>query len=99
MSDLELRFDSGVAALMGELTFATVPEMLEREAELLDKVEDELKVDLAQVSRGDSAGLALLVAWVRCAKQKNKSVRFLNVPSQLREMAKVSDLEEVLSLS
>jgi len=99
VAELRLNQRDGVAILVGELTFHTVPELLTQEQMLMAGAGELLTIDLAGVVRGDSAGLALLIAWLRTAKQHHKRVRFLNVPSQLHEMAKVSGLEGVLSLS
>lgn len=96
MSDITLTYDAGRAQLKGELTFNSVPSVLD--CEHLFKDVETLEVDLGGVSRSDSAGLALLVAWVRFAKQHQKTIRFSNVPDQLRAMAGVSGLTEVLSL-
>lgn len=99
MAELTLDENSGEVVLTGELIFSTVPDLLAQEARLMAARSEELKVDLAGVERGDSAGLALLVAWLRAAKKHNKRLVFLNVPAQLQEMAKVSGLEKVLSLA
>ncbi len=84
--------------LEGELSFATVPGLEQRGAEMLRRCADEVVVDLAGVRRADSAGLALLVAWLRHARRQGRRLRFRRMPAQMRAMARVSDLEGVLPL-
>ena len=56
-------------------------------------------VDLAGVRRIDSAGLALLVEWLRQAQCKGISIHFENIPSQMRAIVTVCGLEEILPAS
>jgi phospholipid transport system transporter-binding protein len=57
---------------------------------------DGLNVDLAGVTEADSAGLALLIEWVRAARQSNRAIRFQNVPGQITALARISEVEELL---
>lgn len=88
----------GRLSLEGELSFETVVQLLGEIRRLLDK-DTEIRVDLQGVSRADSAGLALLVEWMRIAKELGKSIRFLNIPQQMLAIARVSGLDQVLPLS
>ncbi len=56
-------------------------------------------VDLREVERSDSAGVALLVAWMRSARQAQRDIRFLNMPSQMLNIARVSGLDAILPLA
>lgn len=53
-------------------------------------------IDLKGITRADSAGLALLVAWMRDAEQMKKNIRFLNIPDQMRAIATVCGLNGLL---
>ncbi|MFQ5642141.1 MAG: lipid asymmetry maintenance protein MlaB [Thiogranum sp.] len=57
-----------------------------------------LDIDLSGVRRSDSAGVALLVACLRQARQSGKTVRFFNMPEQMLALARVSSLDQVLPL-
>jgi phospholipid transport system transporter-binding protein len=59
---------------------------------------EEIIFDLKEVIRSDSVGLSLLTAWFRYANQKGKSLRFLNVPTQMMDVARLSNLDKVLFL-
>lgn len=99
MSEVEVSQAAGQVSLSGQLTFDSVTDLQGREEALLAGADDRLEVDLGQVSRSDSAGLALLVAWVRSARKMGKAITFLNVPQQLRAIAAVSGLEALLEFS
>lgn len=87
--------EPGLFRLSGELTFDTVPELLKEGARLLASAA-ELRIDLSGVRRADSAGLALLAEWLREAGQRRLTLRYLNVPAQLHNLARVSGLDQVL---
>ncbi|HHJ14944.1 MAG TPA: STAS domain-containing protein [Gammaproteobacteria bacterium] len=84
-------------ALSGELGFDSVPGVW-AECRGYVRAGGELDVDLAGIERADSAGLALLVEWLRDAEAAGTRLRFLNMPEQMQAMARVSGLDEILPL-
>lgn len=94
---LKLNADTGHVDVSGELTFTTVSDLCVSAPELFASIEV-LEIDLAEVTRSDSAGLALLIDWMRSAKQMNKNIVFHNIPTQMLAMAHASGLDELLPL-
>ena len=97
----EARFtadDGGRWLLEGELGFATVPAILAHPGADIGDTTD-IEVDLKGVTRADSAGLALLVEWLRESERAGRRIAFVNVPPQLLSIARVCGLDEILSLS
>lgn len=88
----------GVINVGGELTFNTVNHLL-NEAPTLFKQLNKLEINLSDVTRSDSAGLALLVDWMRYAKRSNKTITFHNVPSQMLAIANASGFDELLPIT
>ena len=84
--------------LSGELNFATVPALLREGAALFDG-QGRVSLDLQQVTRSDSAGLALLVEWTRQAKVQGATLVFHNITPQMLAIAQVSGLDRILSLN
>ena len=82
----------------GELNMVTVPTLLQAMASQFPPSGSEAHIDLAGVTRSDSAGLALLIEWVAMAQKQNLTICFRNLPEQMWEIAKVSDLTEVIPL-
>ena len=56
----------------------------------------EILVDLGGVGASDSAGLALLIEWLRVARQGGQAIRFANVPAQIEALARISEVEDLL---
>jgi phospholipid transport system transporter-binding protein len=82
----------------GELSYNTANAVLEQSNPLFQSL-DVLEIDLANVGRSDSAGVAVLVDWMRYAKQTNKDVVFHNIPAQILAIASASGLDEVLPVA
>lgn len=96
------RIDSiqkGHFRIVGELTFNTVPEAAKKGLALFDEAVGELHIDLQEVSRTDSAGLALLITWMRYAQVNNKSLQLFNIPDQMLAIARISSLDQILPLA
>ena len=55
-----------------------------------------LQINLAQVNRCDSSGVALLVDWLRQARDRGQELKFVNIPAQMQAIIRVTDLEELL---
>ncbi len=89
--------EGGHYRIAGELTFETVPEIWQRHDRFAADG-DTVTVDLAGVTRADSAGLVLLVEWLRAAQHQHKQIRFQNIPGPLLAIAKVSSLDTLLPL-
>ncbi len=85
----------GLMNVSGELTFDTVAATLKRSRPLVERGSGPLLVDLAGITRTDSAGLALLIEWVRRAKAVGRELRYANMPEQMQAIARVSDLDHL----
>lgn len=53
--------------------------------------------DFAGLQSSDSAGIALMVAWLRLAGKHNKKAVFVNVPASLHAMAKAASMDGLFS--
>jgi phospholipid transport system transporter-binding protein len=83
----------------GDLTFATVGALLAASRPLFSAGEATLRVDLSGVGHADSAGLALLIEWLRLARAAGRELRFQAVPGQMQAIAAASGLTDVLPLA
>lgn len=84
-------------ALSGELSMASVPELL-RQLQW-PKTSGELTLDLQEVKRADSAGVALLIEWQRYAKRQQQVLHFQHIPSQMLAIARLSGVDKLLALT
>lgn len=85
----------GRVEIAGDLTFETVRCLRERGSELFREGGD-VTLDLNAVTRADSAGLALMVEWLRHAKRMRARLQVVNMPDQMLEIARMSKLESIL---
>jgi len=74
----------------GELTFATVTGML-TSGPKVDSTQPAV-VDLSGLTRGDSAGLSLLVEWLAVARANGGVLRYTGLPENFARLARVADL-------
>lgn len=56
----------------------------------------ESRVDLARVTRVDSAGLALLIDWQAAFQQSGHKLHFVGGPQSLHALAQLSDVETLI---
>jgi phospholipid transport system transporter-binding protein len=86
---------SSTQTVAGALTFETVPDLYQSSASWFEGA-GELTLDLAQVERTDSAGLALLIEWLRRAQAANRTLRFANIPAQVQTLIRINGLQDAL---
>jgi phospholipid transport system transporter-binding protein len=97
MSTAQLqKVEEGRLSLSGELSMDTVPALLAQNN--LRDTQGEISVDLQNVERADSAGVALLIEWQRSARQQQKTIHFQNIPPQMLAIAHLSGVDELLAL-
>lgn len=84
----------GVVRVHGPLTFSSVTAMAAEAPRWLSAGRLS-EVDLGDVTRVDSAGLALMLDWVTHARSVGASVRFISPPEQLLAIARASGLIEL----
>ena len=81
----------------GVLDAITAPQLLQQSSERFATAEGaDIQIDLGGVSESDSSGLALLLEWLRLARQRRQTVHFENLPAQIAALARISEVEELL---
>lgn len=82
----------------GDLDCNTVKQLLDSDDKLFSQNQRRIEIDLSAVGRTTSAGLVLMLEWLRQAQARNFTIRFSHIPAQMFSMAKVSQLETILEL-
>lgn len=85
--------DSKTLVLSGALTFATAAQALRDGTQQLAA---RSKLDLAGVTRADSAGLACVLALLAQASRGGRRLTVLNLPEGLRALAAVCDASALI---
>jgi phospholipid transport system transporter-binding protein len=91
-----------VVRVSGALTFETVAEFRrsqEGAMKALFSAQKTVNIDLESVTRTDSAGLALLLHWLRAAMRAESTVELTNLPTQLLAIARTCKLDAQLPIS
>lgn len=85
----------GQLALSGPLVFSTASELLDVSRGLF-ATSSAISIDLGGVTKVDSAGLALLLEWLRWGSAEGRTVRFTALPEKLLAIARLSGVEDML---
>lgn len=86
---------AGRFRLEGEVGFGTVMHLL-HESHSLFEPEKRVRLDLAGVERINSAGLALVIEWMREAHRGGWTLEISNEPEELLAVARICDVEHLL---
>lgn len=87
----------GMFRVVGEMTFETSPDLLYK-SEKLFAPHSLIRVDLSEVERGDSAGLALMIEWITWANRTVREIRFEQIPAMIMNIARISEIEDMLKV-
>jgi len=92
-----IRREGPCMIISGPVTLANAAALLEEgRRHLADGVQT---VDLGEVSEMDSALLALLLAWLREARQRERPLAFAHLPESLRTIARLYGVDRLLPTS
>ena len=83
--------------LQAPLLFGTIEKLRPLGIALIDAAGSELRLDLSAVTAADSAGLALLIHWLACARSAGKRLCYVRVPAALMALARLSDVAPLLA--
>ena len=84
--------------LSGVLDFRTGPRLRSDGQALINKaLARELVVDCSAVTKSSSVGLSLLLCYIRDAQALNKPLSIRAMPEDMREIAQVSGVTELLA--
>ena len=87
----------GKFAAGGPLTFATARRARESGMAVFGAASArELEVDCSGITSSDSAGMTVLLDWLALAKRSGRTMRFASLPEQVQEIARISDVLELL---
>jgi len=88
----------GRIVVTGELTFATARDARQLGVTVFEGSSSKsFVVDCKGVTRADSAGLAVLLDWLAWGRRKPRAVSFENLPPSLVEIARISEVDGLLT--
>ncbi len=82
----------GVFKVTGEFTFSNISQDTVKSLPLGASIKH-LVIDLSDITKADSAGLALMIEWIKHSKKSRIKICFQNIPDQLLALAKLSGFD------
>ena len=86
--------DEGRCRVDGPVTMGNVTGLLAESARLFGVAD--VVVDLASVTEVDSSAVSLLLEWRRAAQAASRRVEFVNIPANLKSLADLYGVAELL---
>ncbi len=77
----------------GDLTFSTIDKQTVKSFAFLT-ASKHIVIDLGRVACTDSAGLALMIEWIKHTRHHRTQITFKNIPEQLLNLAKLSGFDK-----
>lgn len=93
--NIQLEPISQVLSLKGEICFTNAMDVYQDNLEFLSHHKNWI-IDFSKVERITSAALALIIEWIKLAKQIGTVIRFQNLPSSITDIAEVAGLKDWL---
>jgi len=95
MKNIRFEKSNHVIVCDGQMTITNISKGVEKALlKLLDRQVNEL--DLAKISKFDTAGLALLLRAIEKSRQVGAELRFTNVSEEICKLAKLSGVDSFL---
>ena len=85
--------------LQGSLVYDSVNDLIAKGSEAIAFKADTVQIDCKQLSRIDSAGVALFISWQRYYEQNNQQLQLNNLPPQAVSLIKANKLDGFFSAS
>jgi phospholipid transport system transporter-binding protein len=87
-------------SLRGNLLFSTISSILTVGCKMIENNKaDTITIDMSEVEKIDSAGIALLLAWKRLCDSNNKKYCLKGTSQQVISLINTNKLEKILNLS
>lgn len=82
--------------IQGPITISNVVSVLEQGIALFDQ--PDLVIDLEQVTEVDSSAVSMLLEWQRKAREHNQQLYFSNMPKNMKNLAELYGVSELIPL-
>lgn len=96
IANAHIRIHDDRLIVSGDLNFMSMVKVWNESLPLIKNI-SQLHFDFAEVVTTKSAGLILMLEWIRLARMSHKAITFKNIPSQLLSIAKVCGVNRLLS--
>lgn len=91
----KLIFHNERIEIVGEIDFSNVMYLYQQSLAAISE-QNKIVFDFSKMISSNSAGLVLLLEWIKLAKDANKSLQVLHLPKSLTMMAKAANVEHLI---
>jgi anti-anti-sigma factor len=91
----EIRVDGNTIRLTGDLDFSNVMPLYRQSQALFQQSASSVRVDFSGLNSANSVVLALIVSWIRLARQQAKTIQLINISQDIMSLASASGLDKV----
>lgn len=95
MKQADITLNHNSFAVSGNLNCFNVMSVYKKSLVQLNNV-PALEFDFSAVKSSDSAGLALIIEWIKYAKNSNKPIKFHHLSSHILALAKAAGLDMLI---
>jgi anti-sigma B factor antagonist len=88
-----------VLQLRGEVDAYTITELKEVMKEIMTKENQEVVVDLEEVTYMDSTGLGVFISALKSAKEHNSELKLINIQDRVYRLFKITGLDEIMDIN
>lgn len=92
----DITLDKDIFYVSGSLNFSNVMVLYNKSLPHLSRCEF-IEFDFSQIKKSNSAGLALVIEWLKYAKHNHKTIKLTNLNKDLLVIAKVAAIETLLT--
>lgn len=96
MKHADVTFKGNVFQVSGDLDIWNVMSVYAKSIPDL-QIPDRLEFDFSRLKSSDSAGLALMIEWVKFARRINKPVRFGHLSQDMLNIARAAGLDGLIN--
>jgi phospholipid transport system transporter-binding protein len=82
----------------GDLDFSSVVKLWKESLPMLASMR-ELTFDLSKVTFANSAGVTLLIEWLKYADREKKTISFTHIPASIVSLARISGVDGLIKVS
>jgi phospholipid transport system transporter-binding protein len=95
MKNADITFQDNQFLVTGDLNFSNVMSIYQKSLLQLAK-RPEFNFDFSSLQSSDSSGLALMIEWIKLAKQRNKPIVIKHLSPDLLSIAKAAGLDKII---
>ncbi len=96
--DVDQTGDTATVMLSGEIDIYTAHELKEKLLPLVEKVNEDVKVDLGNVSYMDSTGLGVFIHAYKSAVANESNLELIHAQDRVLRLFTVTGLDEILNI-